>query len=529
MIQLRNAASTLLATLLLSGSVFSAQTVQTAPTAEQILGKIRQATGTAALAIPATGLQFRGDAEFMGAAGTYELLIDAQGRFRFQVMGPLPMQIGFDGETCWTIDWMLTPFLLQLTDREDAIVTAALRSGSWLMPAQEPVFTAEAVASDVEGEVLLRLHLRGGRHQGLLRVSTENWLPLSFHPDMGRQDDDARLLTFGDWKRKRGALLPHRLVSSSPTGEDETLILKEVVDAPNYLRDPFAFVAAPPTNSSFVEGRTPQLTAKLTLTGHLLVQASLDDGEARWFIFDTGAGALCVSKPVAAELGMRALGSVAAHGVGGAERARVLQGGALQVGPLAVREPVFVELDLSFLTPFFGEKIAGIVGFGVLARSVVELDMEEGTVAIHAPKGYELHGAAWQELLLDSRNAAIRASFEGDHEGIFKLDTGAAGSTVMFHAPAVRELGLLEGRATTDSQAGGVGGMVQAKSGTIAWFEVAGRRFENPEVGFALENKGAFANPYVMGNLGGGFLAPFRLVFDYGSRRIAFVPRVAAD
>ena len=69
------------------------------------------------------------------------------------------------------------------------------------------------------------------------------------------------------------------------------------------------------------------------------------------------------------------------------------------------------------------------------------------------------------------------------------------------------------------------GGSVATCTGSLGDFLLGGRRFEAPRASFALEDKGAFADDYVLGNIGGKFLEPFLLVFDYPSRRLGFVPR----
>lgn len=58
------------------------------------------------------------------------------------------------------------------------------------------------------------------------------------------------------------------------------------------------------------------------------------------------------------------------------------------------------------------------------------------------------------------------------------------------HAPAVERLGLLAGRETRESRSGGVGGSRPSRKGKLAWFELADRRFESPEVEFAGAGEG---------------------------------------
>jgi hypothetical protein len=130
----------------------------------------------------------------------------------------------------------------------------------------------------------------------------------------------------------------------------------------------------------------------------------------------------------------------------------------------------------------------------------------------------------WETLVIDQRIPHVRAKFEG-HEGLFRLDTGVGSGTVSMHEPAVRELKLLEGRETTDAKAGGVGGFESVKSGELAWFEIAGKRMEKVKADFATEAKGAFADPWSLGNIGGGLLRPWVLVTDYTRGRVGFVER----
>jgi hypothetical protein len=73
-----------------------------------------------------------------------------------------------------------------------------------------------------------------------------------------------------------------------------------------------------------------------------------------------------------------------------------------------------------------------------------------------------------------------------------------------------------------------VGGSRASKTGKLSWFELGGHRFESPEVEFAGTGAGAFSDIYTTGNIGAGFLKAFRIVFDYGNKRVALAPLKAA-
>lgn len=189
--------------------------------------------------------------------------------------------------------------------------------------------------------------------------------------------------------------------------------------------------------------------------------------------------------------------------------------------------PVFVELDLAGVGTVMGMPLAGIVGYQVFQRSVVDLDVSRPSVALHDPARYRLRSGQWSELVVDANLPNVRGRFEGERQGWFRLDTGST-NTVTFHGPAVVQMKLLEGRRTTLSFEGGVGGLRSSRSGTLGWFELGGHRFENPRVTFSAADTGALADEYTLGNLGQGFLKPFRVVLDYPGQRIAFIEKRAA-
>ena len=82
-------------------------------------------------------------------------------------------------------------------------------------------------------------------------------------------------------------------------------------------------------------------------------------------------------------------------------------------------------------------------------------------------------------------------------------------------------MNLLEGRPVTR---GKVAGQDYA-AGRIAWFELAGRRFENPDVVFFLDEEGPLTDAYLTGNIGARLLESFRIILDYPHGRLALIER----
>jgi len=291
---------------------------------------------------------------------------------------------------------------------------------------------------------------------------------------------------------------------------------KDKADAnePDITEGPATFDAAIPA----------ALEVKKSKPGLLLVRPKVNGKDAGWFIFDTGAGICVVSTPHIEALGLKEAGSIDAVGVGGATKTPIYRAETVVLGPMSLLDHPVIVTDLSFLKGPLGEEIVGIIGYGVLSRSVAELDLKNATIALHDPATYTLReGAGWTPLDVTNRTATVHAKFDGG-EGNFGLDTGA-NVFVTFHEPITREQKLLEGRDASDAKLGGVGGFVKAKKAELAWFEVGGIRHEKIEATFAIEPKGTFANAAKAGNIGTAMLGPATLIFDYTNKRMAFVKR----
>lgn len=277
--------------------------------------------------------------------------------------------------------------------------------------------------------------------------------------------------------------------------------------------------------STFDPSVAPRLEVKRVKTGHMLVRPWVNGHPAGWFIFDTGAGVCVVDPKMVEPLELERSGSVDAVGVGGGQQAATYRSQTLQLGPITLRDHPVMTTDLSFLTPFLGEEISGVIGYGVLSRCIAEIDIEGESISIFDPATYTLEGARWSPMSLDGRIPSIEAQFEG-HRGRFKLDTGS-NSGVTFHTPSVTKWSLLDGREVTEAKLGGVGGFVAAKRGAVRVFVFGDVRRDEVKAEFALEAKGTYADASRDGNIGAALLRQFLITLDYEGQRIALRERPA--
>jgi hypothetical protein len=291
----------------------------------------------------------------------------------------------------------------------------------------------------------------------------------------------------------------------------------------SHPQDHAALHGQSPGEAVFDASAPPELGVTRNKTGLLLVRPILNGHEPGWFIFDSGAAICVVSTPLADSLGLAAAGEVPSGGVGGHGSAAALRAATLVLGPLTLRDVPLMKTDLTFLKGPLGVEVAGVIGYGVLSRCIVELDLAAPRIALHDPRGYELAQGEWSPLELDELIPTVVATCEG-RRGRFHLDLGSNGG-LTFQEPAVRRYNLLEGREMSDVKLAGVGGSVACKQGRVAWLELANVRLTDLEAIFPVEAKGLAAQDGRDGSIGTKVLESFVLTLDYPGSRICFRPR----
>lgn len=509
-----------------------------------LLARARAACGIEGFRAQAKGreLLLHGKSQRFGVAGDWTMRLAADGRFLRDVEGELKERDGFDGSRWWHLDPNGVPFVASLSLREHLALEAAVMLGGWCVeggpvlvlgakaPPPKPDGASNGATKD--DVTTLRLRARDGVLEVELDVDTKSALPKELR---WRALGEEERWSFSDWRPAGGA--------PGAPGADGLVVpgLLEVDDSGIRLRFELAggelVAAAPdgafamprerPADTTFDPTVPSRLSGKRARTGHLLVKAKLAGQEFGWFIFDSGAGTSGISPKVVDALQLERFGETQ---IGGAGAARVVthfvRGPALTIGPATVTGLRFSEFDLSGLEQGLGDKLAGIIGYDLLQRVVAVVSMKSGAVDLLDPKGFARENVSWSPLILHGNHAHVRAKFEhdGEEEGIFRLDTGAPNVTIVFHSPAVRSLGLLDGNHLPPVQGlSGIGGQARARNGRLDGLTIGGRTFDRPSVILCEDEAGAFADPWSTGTMGGGILESFDVIFDYPHERIGFV------
>ncbi len=257
--------------------------------------------------------------------------------------------------------------------------------------------------------------------------------------------------------------------------------------------------------------------------GPLMVRPLINEADVGLFVLDTGASGMLISGKAAGEAGLLAIGTTRLQD---GSATTVFIGESFRLGPLTLNGTKYAGVDTPHSSAVFGTKAVGICGFDLLAQTVFELDASGKAIRIYDPATYVLpQDATWQPLELHIGLPHAWCEFEGNHRGLFVLDSGY-GDSVAFFDNAVEQFDLLADRKTRGQRILNFGGSTKVCEGPLDWFQLGETRTEDIKgAHFATQPVRIYLGPDdVMGLVGMKLMSRFRVVFDYSNNRIAFIP-----
>lgn len=456
-------------------------------------------------------VRLAGKATYFGVEDSYELRFEPGGRFVETFKGPIGESFGFDGTTLWEVDRSNGIEKLDFEDRDTQIAVNLVLTSGWMSP-KAPIKVLQK-----ENELVLKLDSSG--KEEILKIDPKTWLPTEASLPISSGQLKIKLDV---WKPAGATLVPTQVALSDGVVDDSITI--QAVEKTTVAPGDFQTPAWNPSDVQFDPAKPARIESKLAISGHMLVHPTVNGKDIGWFILDSGAEVMVIDQTAADEMKIDKIGLLPLTGVGGTVKASFRRVDDFTLGPATLRGILFTELDLKQIGTLLGIKLGGIVGADFMRRAVVTMDFKGHSVDVQPRTGFSLASGTWIPVRFSTGNPAVEATIAGAPKSWFRFDTGANG-TVTLHSPFVKKYKLLDGVATTNAGQGGVGGIVAAKAGHVKWFELAGHRFDNPLVVFATGEKGAFAEPYLAGNIGQDFMKPFKVVLDFSGYRIALLPR----
>ncbi len=463
-----------------------------------------------------------------GTVESWDDLRTGRGVTRFE-LGPLSGAEGWDGEVLWSQD---RSGQVRREEGADEVLGAAddayRRCRGYWFPDRWP---AEITSAGAETD--------DGRTFRVVAVAPRNGRPFSIWVDaasglVSRFVEASALqtttTTLSDYRRVGDVLIPFSVRRSNGDSRYDQVVTVQRVELDQALADElFRMPPPPPPDYRFASGAASTAVPFDLVNNHIYVDVRLNGRGPFRMICDTG-GMNVVTPTLAAELGLEPQGAVQGRGVGEAsEDVGFVPVGTLTVGGVTLDDQLFAVFPLERMADVEGVPLDGLVGYEVFKRFVVRVDYQHRHLTLYEPDHFRYDGTG---TVVPFTFAEHLPRIEGSIDGIpgaFDLDTGSRSSLTLL-APFVERHGLHRRSGIETVTGWGVGGPARGRLLRMGSLRLGDVEIPDVVADLSRQRAGAFTDPYLAGNVGGGLLKRFNLVFDYGARTVVFEPNPdAAD
>ncbi len=466
-----------------------------------------------------------------GLNGSFDSIIDlrsgrSEGAFK---LGPVEGADGFDGTHAWSRD---PGGEVAALDAPEAVRRA--RSQAWL-DAHAYWFPQRIGAT--YGEVTSRV-LDGKRYDVVVATPQGgDSLTLWFANDSSllarveqKEGPNTNTTVFDDYRPVGGLRVPFHFVTDSTDAAGRT-DPRERTDihfahvALNVAVTDADFAMPKMVATARIDDPSGSTTIPFDLVNnHIYVDGRIDGKPARLLV-DTG-GVNLLTPTAAKKFGIVGEGKLAGGGVGD-QKVDLALGHAqeVRVGNAVLAKPVFYILDLGALAQVEGVEADGLVGYEMFRRFGVEIDYARHRLVLTDPAKFAPPaGATAIPFKLSDRIPIVTGSLDGLPMQI-SIDTGSRAS-ITLHAPFVKANNLVaKYHAAPEAVMGwGVGGPSRGRPARFGTLQLGDVRIDGIAGDLYMGNKGAFADPDLSGNLGGGVLRRFDVAFDYAKSTMYLAP-----
>jgi predicted aspartyl protease len=444
-------------------------------------------------------------------------------------LGPIKGANGYDGTHAWSQD---PGGEVAAQDAPEAKRRA--RSQSWLDALgywyPERIGATYGEVADREAD---------GRRYRVVTATPDGGDPVTlwFDPSTGllvrivqREGQDTMTTTLDDYREAGEVRMPFRIVSdrTDAAGRTDARNRTGIELASIRFNDAIAdadFAMPAMAATARIDDASGIARVRFDLVNNHIYANGAIDGKPVRFLVDTG-GMNLLTPASAAKLGIAGEGKLAGRGVGD-EPVDVAFGHASEVrlGDAVLAKPVFVIMDLGDLSKVEGVECDGLVGYEMFRRFGVTIDYEKRELTLADPNRFAPPaGASVVPFELDDRIPIVAGTLDGVPVRL-SVDTGSRASLSM-HSPFVREHDLVKRyRAAPEAVVGwGVGGPSRGRPVRLGTLKLGDRAISGIAADLYTGDKGAFANPDLSGNLGGGVLKRFTVAFDYANKRMYLAP-----
>ena len=262
----------------------------------------------------------------------------------------------------------------------------------------------------------------------------------------------------------------------------------------------------------------------------IFLQIRVNNSQPLWFVLDTGPQLTIIDAERAKLSGIKFSIVGKAEGAGGSPvDAGLAKDVSFSLPGLDFQARQTGIIPLSDLNRYIGRTVDGVLGHDFFSRFVVEIDYAARLINLYDPKSFQYSGAGESvPIELKDSGANVRARLalaeRAPIEGDFRIDTGGSHALLLL-TPFVKAQHILQSvPKTIAAPAAGVGGETNVLLGRIQSLQLGRFTLEKPVTSFAQSTKGALSDKNLTGNIGGGILHRFKLIFDYQNKRIILAP-----
>lgn len=286
---------------------------------------------------------------------------------------------------------------------------------------------------------------------------------------------------------------------------------------------PSATSATSPTSSVSSVARIP-----FELNGNnIFFQGRVNNSAPLWLSLDTGASSGLLNLRIVRTLGLSVVRGSQATGAGGTVEAVTLSNVTININGARLEDLALQAVPLNSIEDSTGRVMDGIVGAELFRRYVVEIDYADKVITLYEPASYEYRGPGESLPLTFSDNhpyvrAEITMPGREPIAGEFVIDAGSNFPVILLKS-FVESQQLTKSLPPTLPVVGrGVGGEIPLPVGRVPQLQLG--RFTLSNLIAAFPSRGIFAREGAAGNIGGGILRRFKVIFDYSRQRMILEP-----
>lgn len=483
-----------------------------------LLDRMRAAMGAAAWSHTAEATAL-GVARMSGLTGSAVFASDLQtGRYAqsFDIGAMGSSAEVFDGRTIWSEDIsggvhpLDAPFVMR-RGATDAYLT---RRGYFshdgttrfqcLGSAQENGRIVERMSVEPAGGIPAVLSIDAGTH--LLESVSERW------------PTTTSVTRFSDYRTVDGLILPFSIEAGTQAEPENGYAVTVRRYVLRRQSDPQDFARPRESGSVAMLGGVASTTVPIKIEGRqLLVWASIDGHSPMPFILDTGGHAILTSQ-AARSLGLRGRGAGVSGGSGaGTISLQYAPVAGVRIGEAEISRQTFLVIPYPYSFYERGEKqpLAGILGLEIFERFATRIDYGRKRVTLTPLSRYAHAGGGRALPIRFQEDMPLGEATADGHDGLFGIDTGNAGSLILFGS-FLQSSGLLHAYPNGNRAEGrGTGGGNSGWIVKLHRFAVSGKTFDSIPTFMTQMKSGAFSSWTEAGNFGYEILSRFVPTFDY--------------